>query len=177
LFDGGLARDLPTLARQLLFIGKDFGGAKVIPFDQVSAAIAERILAADGYHAALAAQPSMEAGPLPSTVVRDLMAPFLNLPPTLGKKRNFAIWASKLLHFARLDTFPVLDSATRTALGLPAAITLPNYVERYRPTFLAALGALHAAADADPYSRTVLRRFDKILYQYGLELSKRTGRT
>lgn len=133
LFDGGLARDLPTLARQLLFIGKDFGGAKVIPFDRMSAAIAERILAADGYHDVLAAQPSMEDGLVPSAVVRDLMAPFLNLPPTLGNKRNFAIWASKVLHFARLDAFPVLDSAARTALGLPAAITMPNYVERYRP--------------------------------------------
>ncbi len=142
------------LTRQLLFIGKDFGGAKVIKFDRVSAAIAERILAADGYHAALAAQPSMEDWIVPPAAVRDLMAPFLNLPPTLGKKRNFAIWASKVLHFARLDAFPVLDSAARTALGLPAAITLPNYVDRYRPTFLAALDALHAAGDVDPSSPT-----------------------
>lgn len=80
MFDGGLARDLPTLTRQLLFIAKDFGGAKVIKFDRVSAAIAERILAAPGYHDALAAQPSMEDGAVPPGVVRDLMAPFLNLP-------------------------------------------------------------------------------------------------
>lgn len=74
-------------------------------------------MAADGYHAALAAQPSMDAGAVPPAVVRDLLAPFLNLPATLGKKRNFAIWASNVLHFARLDAFPVLDSAARTALG------------------------------------------------------------
>lgn len=130
LFDGGLARDLPTLTRQLLFIAKDFGGAKVIPFDRVSAAIAERILAAPGYHDALGAQPSMEAGLVPLAVVRDLMAPLLNLP---GNKRNFAIWKLKVLHFARLDAFPVLDSAARTALGLPAAITLPT-LRRTLPT-------------------------------------------
>ena len=80
-----------------------------------------------------------------------------------------------MLHFARLDAFPVLDSAARMAVGLPAAITLPNYVDRYRPTFLAALDALRDAGDVDPSSPTLLRRFDKILYQYGLELGKRTG--
>lgn len=167
LFEGGLARDLPNLARQLVFIGKDFGGAKVVPFERVSRAIGKRILAADEYHDLLARQPSIERG---EAVVQQLIAPFLNLPPDIGRKRNFAVWASKVLHFSRLDAFPVLDSTALLALGLPASMKYPDFVRSYRPTFVAALDDLRAVAGDDPHSPTLLRRFDKILYEYGSEL-------
>lgn len=80
------------------------------------------------------------------------------------------MWASKVLHFSRLDAFPVLDSTALLALGLPSSMKYPDFVRRYRPTFVAALDDLRAVADDDPHSPTLLRRFDKILYEYGSEL-------
>lgn len=170
LFERGLAQEMPELTCQLVFIGKEFGGAKAVPFERVSRAIGERILAADGYHHLLAEQPSMEQGDVSAVVVQQLLAPFLKLPPEAGRKRNFVVWASKVLHFSRLDALPVRDSAAVLALALPSSIAYAGFVRRYRPTFLSALADLRAVADVDPHSPTLLRRFDKILYQYGSEL-------
>ena len=170
LFAGGLARDLPGLVRQLVFLGKDFGGAKVIQFERVSRVIAERILADRGYHDHLATQPSMEHAGLPTAAVQRALAPFVGLPADVGRKRNFAVWASKVLHFSRLEAFPVLDRFAVAALGVRASIAYPAFVAGYRQPFLDALGDLRAAADVDPHSPTLLRRFDKVLYQGGLEL-------
>lgn len=128
LFAQGLARNLPGLVRQLVFLGKDFGGAKVIKFEEVSRVIAGRILAGRSYHDHLAAQPSMEHAGLPTVAVQRALAPFVNLPADVGRKRNFAVWASKVLHFSHLDAFPVLDKFAAAALGVRASIPYPAFV-------------------------------------------------
>jgi len=174
LFAQGLARDLPGLVRQLVFLGKDFGGAKMIKFERVSRVIAERILADRGYHDHLATQPSMEHAALPDAAVQRSLAPFVDLPPDVGRKRHFAVWASKLLHFSRLDAFPVLDKFAAAALGVHASITYPAFVAGYRKPFLDALGYLRAAANVAPQSPTLLHRFDKVLYQRGQEVPARS---
>lgn len=42
LFEHGLASEPGELSRQLVFIGKNFGGAKVVPFERVGRAIGDR---------------------------------------------------------------------------------------------------------------------------------------
>lgn len=85
----------------------------------------------------------MEQSEVRATDIKLLLAPFLNLPRD-GRQRNFRVWATKVLHFARLDAFPVLDSAAVLALALPRSIEYGEFVLRYRPTFVSALDDLRA---------------------------------
>ena len=172
-FAGGLARDLHGLVQQLVFIGWDFGGDRRCPVNRVARALAERILSDAGYHDHLGAQPSMEQALPDAESVKRALAPFVDLPADVGRKRNFPVWASKVLHFSsRLLVFPVLDKRALLTLGRPASLPYAAFVEGYRQPFLDHLDRLRSAADVDPHSPTLLRRFDKALYQRGKELEQ-----
>lgn len=128
-----------------------------------------------GYQDHLNAQGTMEQAAPHAEAVKRAMAPFMELPADVGRKRNLPVWASKALHFSsRLLVFPVLDKFAQQVLGVRASLPYGAFVADYRQPFLDHLDRLRGAADVDPHSPTLLRRFDKVLYQRGLEFEWET---
>ena len=176
-FRGGLTVDREHLEQQLFFVATDFGGAPrdaLMPVQEkwlATRIIAGNILdAAHGYHDLVARQETLEAAPLDPLVVTDILSPFIGLPREGLSYFNFPVWASKVLHFSRLDTFPVLDSMAKLALGLSRGVGYPRFVGVYRPVFVDGLDTLRALRAEENYSRAELRRLDKLLYQVGKEM-------
>ena len=88
------------------------------------------------------------------------------------RKSRWPVWASKTLHFFRPDSFPILDSRAKKALGMSNLGGTPkdyaSFCAAIHSMILDNEAAMNAARQADEgHSPSDIKLLDKILYQIG----------
>ena len=174
-FSDGLSQHRANLIEQLRFIGEDYGGVHrrflTHSICDEAALIAERIAPVlRGFTAAgSATAPLVERIP-DEDALTFLFAPFVTT-------KRWSVWASKTLHFLRPESFPVLDSRAKRALGAASLGTSVRDYRRFCTFFRCAMienaSALHAArAVDDGMSNSDVKLLDKILYEVGADRTR-----
>jgi hypothetical protein len=111
----------------------------------------------------------MRAKPLIEEVPSEANLAFLFSP--FNCTSQWAVWASKTLHFLRPDAFSILDSKAKKALRLNLGTSSRDYhtfCSQIRRVLLANAASLAAARIEDKaQSPTDIKLLDKILYQLG----------
>jgi hypothetical protein len=171
LFRSGLSPDLGRLIDQLAFVGDRYGGAQRqwMPHEisTEAASIANKLspVLDDWSRIVMRAKPLIEEVPSEASLAF-LFTPF-------NCTSQWAVWASKTLHFLRPDAFPILDSKAKKALSLNLGTSSRDYhtfCSQIRRVLLANAASLAAARIEDKaQSPTDVKLLDKILYQLGGE--------
>jgi len=112
----GLPRDVETLVDDLVFVGRNYAGAResLLPdsLEAESRRIAAKIVEyRDGYERALRSLEPLSTRVPDLTTTEILLAPF-------HASRSWLVWGTKFLHFLAPDTFPMLDHVVERALGM-----------------------------------------------------------
>ena len=126
MFANGLGSTTEQIARQVDFIGRDYGGAAGFKAAYSLVPDITRDIAGNRERyekAATSAHPIRSEIPNRSTV-EILYRPFVK--PLHGKS-NWPVWASKFWHFLNPDAFPIEDSRVDTFF----VISDPNSVDKY----------------------------------------------
>ena len=171
LFRNGLSADLGRLVDQLAFVGDRYGGAQRqwMPHEisTEAALIANKLSPVLDHWSRIV----MRAKPLIEEVPSEASLAFLFSP--FNCTCQWAVWASKTLHFLRADAFPILDSKAKKALSLNLGTSSRDYhtfCSQIRRVLLANPASLAAARVEDKaQSPADIKLLDKILYQLGGE--------
>jgi hypothetical protein len=173
-FGNGLPNNLEQLIDQIAFVGEEYGGAqgRFLPHGirAEAALIADNLHVVMGrWHNAVTNAESLIVEVPDESTLGFLFSPF-------AATKHWGVWASKTLHFLRPDTFPILDSNAKKALGLKtlggSSRDYQRFSSDFREGLLSNSDSLSAARIEDSgESPTDLKLMDKILYQLGLCLN------
>lgn len=169
-FRAGLPDDAEGLIEMVRFVGEDYGGAqrRFLPhgYREEAALIVGRLHPVlDRWKCCVVAAPVLSDRTPDLPTIEFLFSAFV------GTKR-WPVWASKTLHFTRPDSFPILDSHAKRALGLRNLGSTPRDYHRFCGAIRTCLtgnhDALAAAHAVDAgMSPSQLKLLDKILYELG----------
>lgn len=169
-FRNGLPEGRDELLDAIYFVGNDFGGAQARFTPHGVRAEAELLVGGIlprvyDLNAALKAASALEVELPDQNLIIELFSQFEGA-------KHWGVWASKTAHFVRPDSFPILDSRAKKALGVPALSGTPREYGRFCALFRQAMldnaDALTAAKLRDHgESPSDIKVFDKVLYEIG----------
>lgn len=169
-FRGGLPSDRASLIDCIRFVGEDYGGAQArfLPHgykEEAALIVANLHPLLDQWQATVQSTLALRES-VPGEVALGLL-----FTPFVGTKR-WPVWATKTLHFLRPQSFPILDSRAKIALGVKNLGSTPRDYARFCSTFRECLlendAALVAARAVDGgESPSDVKLLDKIIYQLG----------
>jgi hypothetical protein len=173
-FARGPARDAATLAEDVAFVGRFYGGTQehLLPSKsweleaaQIAAAIGED---GDAYRRRLGRLPRLVDEVPAVAAVSALITPFKT------PQRSWMVWGSKVLHFLAPETFPQLDAQVEQMLGLPRGAYEEHYyvgfMDAYRQVLQQFEDGLPSLREAEERTNTAgvrvsdIKLLDKVLY-------------